>query len=261
MTRGGAGSGGPVRRVPRETAVLVTGASGGIGSAIAERFAADGCRVALHYSASAEAVRAAADRCASLGAAQVLTARADVRSRAEVLRMREELKAAGFVPDVLVNNAGVAHYGMLCDVTDEEWDRVMDVNLKGTFLCTQAFMEDMVSRKYGRIINISSVWGLTGASCEAVYSAAKGGINAFTKALAKELALSGVSVNAVAPGAVRTAMLDALDSGDLEALAEEIPAGRLGEPYEIAESVRFLAQPESGYLTGQILSPNGGWVT
>ncbi|GGN90187.1 elongation factor P 5-aminopentanone reductase [Saccharibacillus kuerlensis] len=249
------------RRKPSDTAVLVTGASGGIGSAIAERFAADGCRVALHYSASEAAVHAAADRCASLGASQVLTARADVRKRAEVLRMRDELKAAGFVPNVLVNNAGAAHYGMLCDVTDEEWDRVMDVNLKGTFLCSQAFMEEMVSQKYGRIINISSIWGLTGASCEVVYSAAKGGINAFTKALAKELALSGVSVNAVAPGAVRTAMLDALSSEEIEAIAEEIPAGRLAEPKEIAETVRFLALPESGYMTGQILSPNGGWVT
>lgn len=249
------------RRKPSDTAVLVTGASGGIGSAIAERFAAEGCRVALHYSSSMEAVRAAADRCASLGAAEVLTARADVRSRSEVLRMRDELKAAGFVPDVLVNNAGVSHYGMLCDVTDEEWDRVMNVNLKGTFLCSQAFMKEMVSRKYGRIINISSVWGLTGASCEVVYSAAKGGINAFTKALAKELALSGVSVNAVAPGAVRTAMLDTLSSEELNELAGEIPVGRLAEPYEIAEAVHFLSLPESSYMTGQILSPNGGWVT
>lgn len=249
------------RRKPSDTAVLITGASGGIGSAIAERFAADGCRVALHYSASAEAVRAAADRCASLGASQVLTARANVGDKAEVLRMRDELAKAGFVPNVLVNNAGVAHYGMLQDVTEEEWDRVMNVNLKGTFLCSQAFMGEMIARRFGRVINISSVWGLAGASCEVVYSAAKGGINAFTKALAKELALSGVSVNAVAPGAVRTAMLDSLSTEELNDLAEEIPMGRLAEPREIAETVRFLALPESAYMTGQILSPNGGWVT
>ncbi|MCQ4087249.1 elongation factor P 5-aminopentanone reductase [Saccharibacillus sp. JS10] len=249
------------RRKPSDICVLVTGASGGIGSAIAERFAADGCRVALHFSKSAEAVRLAADRCASIGASEVLTARADVSQRAEVLRMRDELKAAGFIPDVLVNNAGVAHYGMLQDVTDEDWDIVMNVNLKGTFLCSQAFMGEMVSRKSGRIINMSSVWGLTGASCEVIYSAAKGGINAFTKALAKELALSGVSVNAVAPGAVRTSMLNTLSSEELLSLAEEIPAGRLAEPREIAETVHFLALPESGYMTGQILSPNGGWIT
>ncbi|CAM4251710.1 elongation factor P 5-aminopentanone reductase [Saccharibacillus endophyticus] len=249
------------RRKPSDACVLVTGASGGIGSAIAERFALDGCRIALHYSTSEEAVRWVADRCISLGADQVRTVRADISKRAEVLRMRNELKAAGFVPNVLVNNAGVAHYGMLQDVTDEEWDHVMNVNLKGTFLCSQIFMEDMVSSKYGRIINMSSVWGLSGASCEVIYSAAKGGINAFTKALAKELALSGVSVNAVAPGAVRTAMLDTLSTDELNALAEEIPVGRLAEPGDIAETVRFLALPECGYMTGQILSPNGGWIT
>lgn len=249
------------RRKPSDTCVLITGASGGIGSAIAERFALDGYRVALHYSTSEEAVRSVADRCISLGADQVWTVRADISQRAEVLRMRNELKAAGFVPNVLVNNAGVAHYGMLQDVTDEEWDHVMNVNLKGTFLCSQIFMQDMVYSKYGRIINMSSVWGLSGASCEVVYSAAKGGINAFTKALAKELALSGVSVNAVAPGAVRTSMLDTLSAEELDTLAEEIPAGRLAEPYDIAETVHFLALPECGYMTGQILSPNGGWIT
>lgn len=249
------------RRKPSDACVLITGASGGIGSAIAERFALDGCRIALHYSTSEEAVRLVADRCISLGADQVWTVRADISQRLEVLRMRDELKAADFVPNVLVNNAGVAHYGMLQDVTDEEWDHVMNVNLKGTFLCSQTFMEAMVSSKYGRIINMSSVWGLSGASCEVVYSAAKGGINAFTKALAKELALSGVSVNAVAPGAVRTAMLDTLSVEELNALAEEIPVGRLAEPRDIAETVHFLALPECGYMTGQILSPNGGWIT
>lgn len=249
------------RRKPSDACVLITGASGGIGSAIAERFALDGCRIALHYSMSEEAVRLVADRCISLGADQVWTVRADISQRVEVLRMRDELKAADFVPNVLVNNAGVAHYGMLQDVTDEEWDHVMNVNLKGTFLCSQTFMEAMVSSKYGRIINMSSVWGLSGASCEVIYSAAKGGINAFTKALAKELALSGVSVNAVAPGAVRTAMLDTLSAEELNALAEEIPVGRLAEPSDIAETVHFLALPECGYMTGQILSPNGGWIT
>ncbi len=113
------------------------------------------------------------------------------------------------LPDILVNNAGIAHYGMLIDVTEEEWDDVMNVNLKGVFLMTQAFMPEMVRQRYGRIINVSSIWGLTGASCEVLYSTAKGGLNAFTKALAKELAPSGVTVNAVAPGAVDTSMLRA----------------------------------------------------
>ena len=116
------------------------------------------------------------------------------------------------VPDIIVNNAGITHYGMLSDVTEEEWDLVMNVNLKGAFLCTQAFMTAMVKQKYGRIINVSSIWGISGASCEVVYSTAKGGMNAFTKALAKELAPSGVTVNAVAPGAVHTEMMARLST-------------------------------------------------
>jgi 3-oxoacyl-[acyl-carrier protein] reductase len=175
--------------------------------------------------------------------------------------MKEELFVLGLVPDVLVNNAGIAHYGMLADVSEEEWDDVIDTNLKGMFLVTQAFMEPMVRRKFGRIINVSSIWGSTGAACEVVYSAAKGGVNAFTKALAKELAPSGVTVNAVAPGAVRTSMLDHLRSDELSALVDDIPVGRLAEPEEIASLIYFLSLPESGYITGQIISPNGGWLT
>jgi 3-oxoacyl-[acyl-carrier protein] reductase len=165
------------------------------------------------------------------------------------------------LPDILVNNAGKAHYGMLADVTEEEWDEVMAVNLKGTFLCSQIFMPYMVSQRFGRIINVSSVWGISGASCEVAYSASKGGVNAFTKALAKELAPSGVTVNAVAPGAVNTAMLNNLQEEELRMLEEEIPAGRLASPEEVASLVYFLALPESGYITGQVISPNGGWIT
>ncbi|MNV71183.1 3-oxoacyl-[acyl-carrier-protein] reductase FabG [compost metagenome] len=150
---------------------------------------------------------------------------------------------------------------MLADLTEEEWDDVMAVNLKGTFLCSQIFMPYMVSQRYGRIINVSSVWGISGASCEVAYSASKGGVNAFTKALARELAPSGVTVNAVAPGAVRTSMLDNLAEDEVRMLEEEIPAGRLALPDEISSLVYFLALPESGYINGQIISPNGGWIT
>ena len=137
----------------------------------------------------------------------------------------------------------------------------MTVNLKGLFLMTQSFMDSMVNARFGRIINVSSIWGLTGASCEVLYSTAKGGVNAFTKALAKELAPSGVTVNAVAPGAVDTSMLQHLQADELASLQEAIPAGRLASPEEIAALVYFLTLPESGYLTGQIISPNGGWLT
>lgn len=244
---------------PQQT-VLVTGASRGIGAAIAERFATVGMNVVIHYLQSHEAANETARKCLAHGA-KVLTVTADVRSREQVERMKEKLDHHGLVPDILVNNAGVAHYGMLCDVTEEQWDFVLDVNLKGTFLCTQTFMAAMVRQKYGRIINVSSIWGITGASCEVIYSTAKGGINAFTKALAKELAPSGVTVNAVAPGAVDTDMLAGFNAEEKTALQREIPAGRFASPKEIASLVYFLALPESGYITGQIISPNGGWLT
>ncbi|MFP4973848.1 elongation factor P 5-aminopentanone reductase [Paenibacillus sp. CN-4] len=243
-----------------ETTVLVTGGSGGIGGAIAERFASVGMNVVIHYMHSHEAANEVARRCMAHGA-KVMTIAADMKDRQQLQRMADRLEGSGLMPDVLVNNAGVSLYGMLADVTEEQWDHVMGVNLKGTFLCSQIFMPYMVSQKYGRIINVSSVWGLSGASCEVVYSASKGGVNAFTKALAKELAPSGVTVNAVAPGAVRTEMLSGFAPDEIRSLEEEIPAGRLATPEEIASVVYFLALPESGYINGQIISPNGGWMT
>ncbi|SET41489.1 3-oxoacyl-ACP reductase FabG [Paenibacillus sp. NFR01] len=243
-----------------EMTVLITGGSGGIGGAIAERFASVGMNIIIHYMRSHEAANDVARRCMALGA-KVLTVAADIRDRGQLLRMAERLEQAGMLPDILVNNAGVAHYGMLADVTEEEWDDLMAVNLKGTFLCSQIFMPGMISRRFGRIINVSSVWGISGASCEVAYSASKGGVNAFTKALAKELAPSGVTVNAVAPGAVQTAMLNNLQEDEMRMLKEEIPVGRLASPEEISSLVYFLALPESGYITGQVISPNGGWIT
>ncbi|MEK3734641.1 MULTISPECIES: elongation factor P 5-aminopentanone reductase [Paenibacillus] len=243
-----------------EMTVLVTGASRGIGAAIAERFASVRMNVVLHYRNSHEAANEVARRCMAHGA-KVMTVSADLSDKEQIVRMREKLEAHGMEPDILVNNAGVSHYGLLSDVTEEEWDSLMSINLKGLFMCTQTFMGRMVSQRFGRIINVSSVWGMSGASCEVLYSTSKGGVNAFTKALAKELAPSGVTVNAVAPGAVDTSMLDHLEPEDIRLLQEEIPAGRLAQPDEISSLVYFLALPESGYITGQIISPNGGWVT
>ncbi|MCE3201476.1 elongation factor P 5-aminopentanone reductase [Paenibacillus sonchi] len=243
-----------------EMTVLITGGSGGIGGAIAERFASVGMNIVIHYMNSHEAANDVARRCMALGA-KVMTVAADMKDRSQLVRMADRLTASGMQPDILVNNAGKAHYGMLADVTEEEWDEIMAVNLKGTFLCSQIFMPYMVSQRYGRIINVSSVWGISGASCEVAYSASKGGVNAFTKALAKELAPSGVTVNAVAPGAVQTAMLANLQADEMRMLEDEIPAGRMASPEEISSLVYFLALPESGYITGQIISPNGGWIT
>jgi 3-oxoacyl-[acyl-carrier protein] reductase len=216
--------------------------------------------VVIHYLHSHESANETARSCLAYGA-RVLTVTADLRSREQLLRMKEKMEKHGMVPDILVNNAGIAHSAMLQDVTEDDWDRVMDINLKGMFLCTQLFMEPMIRQKYGRIINVSSIWGISGASCEVVYSTAKGGVNAFTKALAKELAPSGVTVNAVAPGVVETSMNDNLGEDEKQSLRNDIPAGRFAAPEEIASLVYFIALPESGYITGQIISPNGGWLT
>lgn len=240
--------------------MLITGGSRGIGAAIARRFAVESMNVVIHYMQSHEAANETARYCMRQGA-NVMTVAADLRSREQLQRMCEKLQTSGMMPDIVVNNAGIAHYGMLADVTEEQWDDIMAVNLKGMFLCTQLFMPHMVAQRFGRIINVSSVWGLSGASCEVIYSTTKGGMNAFTKALAKELAPSGVTVNAVAPGAVNTVMLDNLNEDEKQALEMEIPAGRLAQPDEIASLVYFLSLPESAYITGQIISPNGGWHT
>lgn len=243
-----------------EQTVLIMGGSRGIGAAIAERFSSVGMNVVIHYLQSHEAANETARNCMRHGA-KVLTATADLRSKEQIVRLQEKLSHHDMMPDILVNNAGVSHYGLLSDVTEEQWDDMMNVNLKGTFLTTQQFMQPMIRQKYGRIINVSSIWGISGASCEVVYSTAKGGLNAFTKALAKELAPSGITVNAVAPGAVDTQMMANFDSAEKAAIENEIPAGRFGQPDEIASLVYFLALPESGYITGQIISPNGGWLT
>ncbi|CAN7475686.1 3-oxoacyl-ACP reductase FabG [Paenibacillus sp. LjRoot153] len=243
-----------------EQTVLITGASRGIGAAIAQRFAAVGMQIVIHYRDSHEAANEIARSCMKQGAT-VLTVSADIQSHEQILKMRDKLEQMNMIPDIIVNNAGISHYGMLSDVTEEDWDRVMNVNLKGSFLCTQAFMSAMVKQKYGRIINVSSIWGISGASCEVLYSTAKGGLNAFTKALAKELAPSGVTVNAVAPGAVQTDMMAGFQAEEIDAITNDIPVGRLASPHEVASLVYFLALPESGYITGQIISPNGGWLT
>lgn len=243
-----------------EMNVLITGSSRGIGAAIAVKFASMGFNVIIHYRSSHEAANETARRCLSYGG-KVLTISADLQDREQVSRMKEKLENHQLMPDVLVNNAGIAHYGLFTETTEKDWDQLLDVNLKSLFLCTQTFLPHMIGQKYGRVINLSSIWGLSGGSCETIYSATKGGVNAFTKALAKELASSGITVNAVAPGAVDTDMLGNLDEQDLSDLKLEIPAGRLGQPDEIASLIYFIALPESSYITGQVISPNGGWLT
>lgn len=243
-----------------EMTVLITGASRGIGRAIAVRFASIGMNIVINYNSNVEAANETARLCLQAGGRPVTVA-ANVANREEVVKMKEKVDRMGLFPDIIVNNAGVSLYGLLYDVTESEWDNVVGTNLKGTFLTTQLFSPHMVRQKFGRIINVSSIWGESGASCEAVYAMTKGGVNAFTKSMARELAPSNITVNAVAPGVIQTEMLNPIHLDDQQQLANEIPAGRFGQPEEIASLVYFLALPESSYINGQIISPNGGLIT
>lgn len=243
-----------------EQTVLITGGSRGIGAAIAKRFAKEGFNIILHYLHSHEAANEVARECILLGA-NVITISADLASKDAILRMKEKLDALDLCPDIIINNGGISHYGMFMDVSEEEWDHVMTINMKSVYIITQLFLPYMLSKKYGRIINISSVWGSSGAACEVLYSASKGALNAFTKALAKELAPSGITVNAVAPGVVNTDMMSDFNTEEKQALEQEIPVGRFADASEVASLVYYLALPESSYITGQIISPNGGWMT
>lgn len=229
--------------------VLITGASRGIGAAAAREFAKRGDYVIINYNKSKEAAESLA---AELGGEALC---ADVSNSAAVTAM---FKAAGEV-DILINNAGVASFSLFDETSDEEWDRVIGVNLSGAFYCTRAVLPQMIYRKSGAIVNVSSMWGLVGASCEVPYSAAKAGLIGLTKALAKEVGPSGIRVNCVAPGAVDTDMNAGLDDAALAELCAETPLGRLGSPEEIAAAIVFLAK-DSGFITGQTLSPNGGLV-
>lgn len=235
--------------------VLVTGASRGIGRAAAAAFAREGYRVCINYYRHRAEAEELAARLRAAGADAAVFG-ADVADAAAV---REMVRQAGEV-DVLVNNAGVAGQRLFTDVTEEEWERMLAVNLTGLFHCAQAVLPGMLRRKAGKIIALSSIWGITGGSCEVAYSAAKAGVIGLVKALAKELGPSNIQVNCVAPGVIDTDMNRALTAADLAALCEETPLMRIGTPEDVARSILFLAGPGGDFITGQVLSPNGGFV-
>ena len=235
--------------------VLISGGDRGIGAAAAQAFYAAGYRVAVLYHQNAEA---AARLEKALPGCTVV--QCDVASRASCeLAFHTVEQALGHV-DVLVCNAGIAQQKLFTDITPEEWQRMLDVNLSGAFHLCQLALPGMIHRKAGRILTVSSMWGQTGGSCEVHYSAAKAGLIGLTKALAKEEGPSGVTVNCVAPGVIDTDMMAAFTAEDKAALAEETPVGRLGSAAEVAALLVYLAGENAGYITGQVFGVNGGLV-
>ena len=239
--------------------VLITGASRGIGAATARLFAENGDRVFLNYHHSQEAVRKLCEELTAQGG-EVYPIQADVSDSQAVKTMFDTLHSNGISIDVLVNNAGIAQTKLFTDLTDEDWQTMINTNLSSVFYCCRAALPDMIRRHNGRIINITSIWGQIGGSCEVHYSAAKAGMIGLTKALAKEEGLSGITVNAVAPGVIQTDMLSPYTAEDLQALRDETPTGTLGTPEDVARAVLFLASPDSAFITGQVLGINGGMV-
>lgn len=241
----------------KDKVALVTGASRGIGKAIAINLAANGAKVAVNYSSSeSSALEVAEIIKKNGGTAEIFKARVNVESEVEEMFTAVE-KSIGVV-DILVNNAGITKDNLLMRMKTEEWDSVIDVNLKGTFLCTRRAVKGMMKNRYGKIINISSVVGFAGNAGQFNYSATKAGVIGMTKSAALELASRGIRVNAVAPGFIETDMTASLTDEVKAAYLEKIPLKALGKPEDIANAVAYLASPLSDYMTGQTLHLNGG---
>lgn len=238
--------------------VLVTGSSRGIGAGIARRFAEEGHRVAIHYREREKEARALYDALLAAGCS-VMLVQGDITKEAQANRIARQVRERfGFV-DVLVNNAGIAlPTQLVTDTQLSDWHRVMDANVTGMFLVSNAVLGEMVSQKRGAIVNISSMWGVTGGSCEVAYSASKAAVIGYTKALAKEVAPSGIRVNCVSPGFVLTDMTRGFDESVIACICEETPLLRAGMPADIANAVYFLASEEASFITGQVLSVDGG---
>ena len=245
--------------------VLITGGSRGIGKELVRQFNKAGYAVAFSYlEHQEEAVRLANsinNRSGLFRTDAVVPIKADVSDAAQVKKMFEYIEGSfGAGVDILINNAGIAQQKLFTDLTEEDWDRMFDVDVKGVFHCCQCALPRMIRRQQGKIINISSMWGQVGASCEVHYSAAKAAVIGLTKALAKELGPSQIQVNCIAPGVIDTDMNAAFDEETMQSLRDETPLGRIGTPKDISKAALFLASEQSDFITGQVLGVNGGMI-
>lgn len=238
---------------------LVTGASRGIGRAVALKLASEGAKVALNFAGNESAAEAVRQEIEAAGGEAILV-KADVANEAAVQDMVQKTADAFGRIDILVNNAGITRDGLLARMKEEDWDAVLSTNLKGVFLTTKAATKLMMKQRAGRIVNMASVVGVTGNAGQANYSAAKAGVIGFTKTIAKELASRGITANAVAPGFIDTDMTSGLPDKAKEAALSGIPLGRMGTPEDIAAAVLFLVSDQASYITGQVLNVDGGMV-
>ncbi len=239
--------------------VVVTGASRGIGRATARKFCENGDTVIVNYHRSEEIARVFVEELRKKGANAVLY-KADVSTERGAQSLIDFTLNTYRKIDVLVCNAGISKSGLITDMTAQEFDEICAVNLRGVFLTVKAALPAMISAKRGSIVTVASVWGSVGASCEVAYSATKGGVISFTRALAKEVAPSGIRVNCVAPGVIQTDMLSCYTAGDMDALRQETPLGRIGAPEDVANTIFFLSGEESSFITGQVLTVDGGFT-
>lgn len=234
--------------------ILISGGSRGIGRACVEKFIQNGDSVAFIYKSNHDAARSVSD---SFGATAIC---ADISSSVEAKRAASEAIASLGGIDVLINNAGISQIKLFTDITDTDWDTMINSNLSSAFYLTRSALPYMISQKSGRIINIGSMWGKVGASCEVHYSSSKSALRGMTLALAKEVGLSGITVNAIEPGVIATDMNSALSADILSELKEETPLGRIGSPYDIASLALFLASDGASFITGQIIGVDGGFA-